>query len=331
MPDSNGSESPLEAAAGAAGPEATEAFSVLGDETRLSILLGLWEVYEPLGDENAVSFSALRERVGMRDSGQFNYHLGQLTGRFVRAADAGYELRESGQRLVRTVIAGTGIEATAVSPTALDLTCHRCGAHPVELRYADGRVYLTCSDCEGFITHGDFPAGTIAMWDLDPAGVADREASELLVASAVAQNNRLRMMMAGVCPDCSGTIDSALRICEEHQLEDGAVCPHCETRDSARVRYLCTVCKNWDEAPVQVGIHDHPAVISFYYERGVDIRFDTTDIGGFSRVWELLWEQDHRVVSMDPVRVRVTVPCDGDELQLSLDANLDVIDVTEDS
>jgi hypothetical protein len=61
----------------------------------LSILLGLWEAFEPFTEENAVSFSELRDRVGTRDSGQFNYHLDQLTGHFIRATDSGYELRGS--------------------------------------------------------------------------------------------------------------------------------------------------------------------------------------------------------------------------------------------
>jgi hypothetical protein len=85
-----------QAAAGAAGERATEAFATLGNETRLSILLALWEAYEPFVATNAVAFSELRERVGMRDSGQFNYHLDKLRGHFVRKTDAGYELRRAG-------------------------------------------------------------------------------------------------------------------------------------------------------------------------------------------------------------------------------------------
>jgi DNA-binding transcriptional ArsR family regulator len=49
-----------------------EAFSVVANETRLSILEALWRA-----PHSPVSFSELRQRVGMADSAQFNYHLGR--------------------------------------------------------------------------------------------------------------------------------------------------------------------------------------------------------------------------------------------------------------
>lgn len=330
MTDSRDAHSPLESAAGAAGPHATEAFSVVSNETRVSILLALWEAFEPLSEENAVTFSGLRASVGMRDSGRFNYHLDQLTDHFVRRTDAGYELRNAGQKLVRTIIAGTGLGETTVPPTDLDLSCHRCGAHPVELRYEAETLYLRCTDCEGFITFEDYPRGTLAVWNLDPAGIANRTPPEIFVAGAIAENTRLRTMIDGVCPDCSGVIETSVRLCEEHLLERGDVCPTCGTRDEARVRYVCAVCKNWNEGPIQVAIHDHPAVISFYYDHGIDITYDIDDIEGFYRTWNLLWAQEQTVISTDPVRIRVTVPCEGETLSLSLDENANVRSVRED-
>ncbi|MFT4885030.1 MAG: hypothetical protein ACI8U4_002549, partial [Natronomonas sp.] len=63
--------SPIESAAGAAGPEALDDFALLANETRLGILLALWEAYDPLAEDNAVSFTELRDRVGLRQGGQF--------------------------------------------------------------------------------------------------------------------------------------------------------------------------------------------------------------------------------------------------------------------
>ncbi|MUV60221.1 hypothetical protein [Halobacterium sp. CBA1126] len=48
------SESPLDAPA--AGTQATEAFELLSDETRLAILVALWEHADPFGDDDAVRF-----------------------------------------------------------------------------------------------------------------------------------------------------------------------------------------------------------------------------------------------------------------------------------
>lgn len=327
--DSKSSESPIQTAAGAASPEATEAFSMLGNETRLSILLGLWEAFKPFAEENALSFSELRERVGMPDSGQFNYHLNKLTDHFIRETESGYEIRDSGQKFVRTVIAGTGLENESVRPADLDLACNRCGSALVKISYNEETLYLTCPSCEGFATSDKFPPGTLAIWPLAPAGLAHREPAELLVAAAVTANNRLRMKMEGVCPDCSGTIDTSLKSCEDHRPSNEDVCANCGNRDSVRVRYVCSVCKSPNSVPVQTAVHDHPAVVSFYWDHDVDITYPTDDPSGFYQIWGYFWKQTHTLVSTDSVRIRVTVPCEGDELRLLLDEDLNVIEVSD--
>lgn len=50
----------------------TDALEVLGNEIRVSILRELAEADGPL------SFTELRERAGVRDTGKFNYHLEKL-------------------------------------------------------------------------------------------------------------------------------------------------------------------------------------------------------------------------------------------------------------
>lgn len=89
MGSSESSASPLDAAAGAAVPRATEAFKQLGNETRLAILLVLWDGYEPFASDSSLTFSELYDRVEVADSGNFPYHLDQLTGHFVEETDAG--------------------------------------------------------------------------------------------------------------------------------------------------------------------------------------------------------------------------------------------------
>ncbi|WP_433633396.1 DUF7347 domain-containing protein [Halomicrococcus sp. NG-SE-24] len=154
MVDEIATDSPLEAAAGAAGPRAIEAFATLGNETRLAILLALWEAYDPFAKANTIPFTELRKRVGMRDGSQFNYHLQQLVGHFIRKTDDGYELNRGGLQFVQTVIAGTGIEEQTLESTELDRgtgalasvtgswsSCRRCGA-PTAVTYQDRELYL---------------------------------------------------------------------------------------------------------------------------------------------------------------------------------------------
>jgi DNA-binding transcriptional ArsR family regulator len=75
-----------------------EAFELLGDETRLAILRALADADEPL------TFTRLRERCGVADSGRFSYHLRRLCEYFVHETTDGYELEPAGDR----VIAATG-------------------------------------------------------------------------------------------------------------------------------------------------------------------------------------------------------------------------------
>lgn len=329
MEDTHPAASPLDAAAGAAGSHATEAFKLLGDKTRLAILLALWEAYDPDGTDTGMSFSALYDRVAVSDSANFTYHLDKLTDHFVEKTDEGYKLRNAGLVIVRAIIAGAGIEQPSVSPTRLDILCNRCGQARVELSYQDEATYLTCLECEGFMTGEEYPRGTIAKFWFDPAGVTRRQPSELLAASLIGTEYRTQMMKAGVCPTCSGPIDGSLRLCEEHEPEPGGVCSVCGTHDSVRVRYVCSVCKYRNRRPVELTVVDHPAVIAFYDEHDVDTRWDVNDPEECIHKLQLLWEMEHTLTSTDPVRISVSVRCEGDELQLTLDEDLDIIQVIE--
>ena len=108
MSDSTAPRSALRTAAGLVGAEAADAFALLGHETRLAILLAIWDAHDLQADDNAVPFSEIFERVGHDDPGNLRYHLEQLDGQFVhqRTDRGGYELRVPAQRIVQAVIAG---------------------------------------------------------------------------------------------------------------------------------------------------------------------------------------------------------------------------------
>ena len=81
------------------GVSAQEAFGLLGNETRVDVLRGLWGVDGgdlPTGSDGVLSFSELQRRVGVGNSGQFTYHLSQLVPHFVRETDEGYRLSRAG-------------------------------------------------------------------------------------------------------------------------------------------------------------------------------------------------------------------------------------------
>lgn len=96
-----GSEAPLTATDGGGTedrqvPAAVETFTLLSDETRVRILVALSEA-----SECPLRFSELRSRVGVADSGQFNYHLDRLRGRLVVKTEDGYALTETGRAVAR--------------------------------------------------------------------------------------------------------------------------------------------------------------------------------------------------------------------------------------
>lgn len=329
MDNPNSSESPLEAAAGAAGPHVTDAFDLLSHEIRLSILLALWEAYDPEGSNEAVSFSDLYDRVGARDSGNFTFHLDKLTGHYVEKTDDGYELRNAGHRIVQTVIAGAGLEDRTLPPTEIDMSCFKCGA-PVEVSYADGRLYLVCTECEGNTgppSSSPSPTGTLVAHSFNPAGLTHRTPGEVFVAGTVELFKGLELCIRGVCPRCSGPVGSSLHICEDHEPAPDEVCPRCGTRDEVRVRYVCSVCKHRETYPVQAAVHGHPAIVAFCYEHDIEQTIDLDDPAASGRLWARL-HKEHTLLSTDPVRVRVSMPAEEETLHLDLDEDLTVTDVT---
>ncbi len=335
MERSNSPRSPLEAAAGAAGSHTVDAFELLGDETRLAILLALWEAYDPRAEDNSVSFSTLYDRVNVRDSGTFTYHLDKLVGHFVEETGDGYRLRNSGRKIVRAVIAGAGLEERRLPPTEIPRSCHTCGA-PVELSYEDERLYQICTECEGNIGPGsteNAPVGTLVVYDdFNPAGLANRSPGEVFVAGTIEYHRALTLLIRGVCPECSGAVEESLHICESHDAPSGELCPACGTGNEFRVSYVCSVCKNGGSYPAWAAVYDHPAVVAFYYEHGFDMTFGLDDPEDCGRLWDLLatgFEKEQTLVSEDPVRLRVSVLGDDRTLHLTLDGALNVTDVTE--
>lgn len=319
--------SPLDVAAVGTDPTAVEAFKLVGDETRLAILLALWEAYDrPDADENALSFSTLFKRVNYDDRGNFRYHLEELEGQYVqRTRDGGYELRHTGMKLVQTVIGGAGVTGTELKPVEIDRSCEFCGA-PTAVCYDDGLIFHVCTDCEGRWTIPEREYGCLNSVPLPPAGVADRTPAELIAAAEVQAYRRMRTMFQGLCDVCSGSVDSWLELCTEHASED--ICERCGWRDPARAMFRCRVCKSMHSAQPSVLCAFHPAVTAFFYDHGVTTRWHAEELDGLEHLGEHDPSYELEVVSEDPPQVIVTVTLDSDELRLTFDESVTVIDAS---
>jgi len=321
-------------------PSPDDAFAALGNETRLAILRALGDADESL------PFSELYDRVDVNDSGQFNYHLDKLVGHFVRHSEAGYELARPGSRVVEAVLSGAVTDAPVLEPTEVDHPCPFCDA-PVEVTFHDERVELYCTECAGTYDAGatavpgddtpetgesadildvDSGYGYLGYHPLPPAGVQGRDAEAVLGAAMTWGHLELMAAAGGVCPRCSAPLDRELRACDDHDANDG-LCPTCGNRHAVVVDLTCTNCIYDESGSAIIGLTGVTPLLAFLTARGYDPI--TPDPGTHAVVSRALNDYEEAVLSVDPLRVQFTVTVDGDELVLTVDADLDVVEAVD--
>ncbi|WP_254763251.1 winged helix-turn-helix domain-containing protein [Natrinema marinum] len=268
-----------------------DAFSLLGHEIRLEILLALLEDWHAVYTEPR-SYAELMDAIGMRDSGKFNYHLDKLRGVYVREVEGGYVPTAAVTALYRAVLAHRPAERpadqTPSDPTPIDSRCPRCDAGAV-LRYERGFVTVACSACE------EWPGFT---YPFPKNGFAGRSADA--VARETARRARFHVGLArtGQCPFCAGT--TTVDPC----LEDGAdaVEISCDT---------CTFLVGID--PLSPLVRDG-RVAAVLADIGVDL--ERPD-------WELP-EPTVRIESREPVRIALAVEGDTGTVTIVVDGSLTV-------
>ncbi|WP_436936336.1 ArsR/SmtB family transcription factor [Halovenus marina] len=285
-------------------PEAV--FSTLSDTNRVDILRALWEA-----EGHEATFSDLREAVGMRDSGQFNYHLDKLVGRLVTRTDEGYELTRTGMQVVGAVEAGTYTTSADVDSIPVSAPCGTCGGTQT-LSYENQTVLVECEDCGIHMAVG-----------VPPSVIAGYDREEIPAVASRYLQSKLRQIYDGFCLYCDGAIEptvdslSAIIDVSENVPEDIAA----EIKDSAFVQFECSRCGGRVPTTPRITLLHHPAVIAFYYDHGISLSEES--------VWQFadLSADRQRLVETDPVRVRLTYTVDGDTLTLVVDGSLDVVEI----
>jgi len=279
---------------------AEDAFAVLSDPIRIGILRELWAA-----DDGSTSFSDLRDAVGVEDSGQFNYHLGKLTDRFVRKTDDGYELTLAGLHVNGAIRAGAYTMAGALEPVELDDPCPFCGGTRT-FRYEDEAVTIDCADC-AFTLGAPVPPGVFADYDRE-------------VAPAVASRyfrTIIGQVSNGFCWYCDGPVELTVRpLATATEAEVPG-----DLTDLPFAHYECERCEADITSDLGSAMVDHPAVGGFYFDHGVDVRdrpFHT---------FNALDPDRSAIRQRDPLRANVTFTVDGDRLTLVVDENCDVVEV----
>lgn len=268
-------------------------FSLLTDDIRIEIIRVLGHT-----PDNTSSFSILQEEVGIADSGLFNYHLQKLTDHFIHSTEDGYTLRYAGRLIHRAILAGMFTKRQQLSPVQLQNTCPACGA-TLESSYADGRHRVLCPDCESVFFRNLF----------HPAGLKHRTLTEVLEASDRLHRHMTGLAVDGVCAHCSGIVSPTISIDPTRPFSQPFVDHNCESCG----RILTT---NVGEI-----LLSHPTVVSFFHDHDVDLRTE--------RTWNLVFcihDEYLTVLSENPWRIEVLIPADDEELRVTIDDDLNVIE-----
>ncbi len=299
------------------------AFKLLSDETRIELLRALWEAHDPR-DASPMRFTDLRERVSADDPGRLNYHLNKLQNIFVRRTDDGYELMDSGKRIVRMLLSGTAIDDPEIEPVEVDISCWYCGGQP-EWSYREGWRILECTNCDARCVD-TFQPGVISKTEFPPSGLRERTPNEINEADRIWGTHRRASVMDGVCPECAGDMSiNSIDICNDHRpdWDEYQFCEACGSIFWMLVSNICEECKYQWRLPTLFYPTRQPAVIAYYYDHGIEFDLATYE----QRT--LLLDYREELVSEDPIRIRISIPLEDDELRVTFDDKMDVVEIQE--
>jgi len=154
----------------------------------------------------------------VRDSGNFNYHLDKLRGRFVEQTAEGYVLTYPGSAVVAALVGGDYDESASLGPAPYGDPCPLCDA-ALAVRYDEGVLELACEGSEHHSVAYSLPPHAVDADDL-PA------AADLMARRAHAET---ALLADGRCPMCFGTVDRSVVDLPAPELPPGidATCRRC--------------------------------------------------------------------------------------------------------
>jgi len=283
------------------------AFSVLGDETRLRILLELAEVAGNRGIGAGLAFSELRQRVGVDDSGRFNYHLRKLEDGFVEKTDGEYVARFPALAVVSAVYAGTyrDVDDAPSRTTEIDIECQLCD-RPLQAHYEEHTLWLEC------VEHGRSDEFSV----VPPGAYRDRGLEELVRVVYTRTLVNLFLARRGICLQCWGPMSIDYPV--GTPLSDGAD----GLDELVGTDVHCERCWNRSLSPLRTVVATHPLVLGFHREHGYDL-LDTvvnvTRVGDASAC-------ESEPHGTDPASATVRITLDGETLALAIDETCTVVD-----
>lgn len=306
-----------------------EAFAILGNDTRMKIL-------QTLGTANSpVPFTELHNRVDVRDSGRFNYHLDKLVGHFVDQTDDGYELKIAGERVIDAVLSGAISHSPTVEPTELDERCYHCET-PIWIDYKDQVAYIYCRGCSGnFDISEDVlrdrfeDAERAAKFSVKssnvfpPALVKGRSAAQIHRAAGTRFHLDMFSWGLDLCPRCSAPLDPSVEVCEEHEVSE-ELCSECSNLQATMLVTTCTNCTYSKDGLFSYRLFSHTAMLDFITDHDLNpIAPDSLE-----SFWGHFTPYEEEILSVDPFEARFKFTIEGDAITFTINDELTVIDAT---
>ena len=212
-----------------------------------------------------------------------------------------YSLTYAGLQVARGVAAGTYIESVDWDPVSLPEPCPFCAQSALELRGRDSLTTVACDGCDRDVHSLPF----------QPGGFRSHDEASLPRASDIHHRYRISLMADGNCPECGGAVGARGDVVGDDSETDSSAQP-----PLARVSLDCGTCGYALRCPVTVAVLDPPAVVAFAHDHGASL--DDRPICNVGPEWA------ERVVSTDPLAVRVTLELDDELLSLFVGRDLTV-------
>jgi len=281
-------------------------FRLLSDETRVDVLRAIAVAQHERQGFGAgpagLSFSDVYDRVDVDSTSKLSYHLGELTGTFLRKGEHGYSFTHAGDRIARLVLSENYDQPPDFDPRETGGTCLFCGETPLEASLDQQYFTVRCPSCER----------AVSGYPVAPAQVRSHEGDDLLRSVEGTLAADYRLIRRGTCPKCAGRLSTDVRELEEGPLPDA---------DPFVVVDSCEACLRRYSGPMTYGVAYHPASVAFHWDRGVDV---TT-----KGMWEFhdhlragRWTAER--LSTDPAEYEVVLRRGDDALRVRLDADATV-------
>lgn len=318
-PTDSGGDGPADSGGEGTESRPTGAFEALGHDIRLRVVESLAEARRDHWQWRGKGFAELRKDVGVRDAGKFSYHLERLQPAFVVKEGEEYVLTSAGMRVAGAVTAEAYDGQRERREAELDVECQVCG-DPLTARYGYDYCRWVCE------THGELYGNTL------PPGAADDRPTDELIGLADREAVRdVQRARDGACPHCWGPVEASLPAAD--------VMPDPETGERhddwesvfgeaaagmTFAQFSCERCGMRFWVPPGFCLLEHPAVIGFCHDHGVNLR-ETPAVA-----LEFVYSGAGELVAEEPVRYRIDVEFGEERLRVWLDEETAVVDAERD-